>query len=60
VRLHDLRHTAATLALAAGVPVRDVADNLGHASPSITLDIYGHAVPEGSRRVADAMDRALS
>jgi integrase len=60
VRLHDLRHTAATLALAAGVPVRDVADNLGHASPSITLNVYGHAVPEGARRVADAMDRALS
>jgi integrase len=59
VRLHDLRHTAATLALAAGVPVRDVADSLGHSSPSITLDIYGHAVPEGSRRVADAMDKAL-
>jgi len=59
VRLHDLRHTAATLALAAGVPVRDVSDSLGHASPSITLDIYGHAVPEGSRRVADALDKAL-
>jgi integrase len=59
VRLHDLRHTAATLALAAGVPVRDVADNLGHATPSITLNVYGHAVPDGSRRVADAMDKAL-
>jgi len=59
VRLHDLRHTATTLALAAGVPVRDVSDNLGHSSPSITLDIYGHAVPEGPSRVADAMDKAL-
>ncbi len=48
-----------TLALAAGVPVRDVSDNLGHATPSITLDVYGHAIPEGSRRVADAMDKAL-
>ena len=60
LRLHDLRHTAATLALSSGTPVRDVADMLGHASPSITLDIYGHAVPEGPRRVADAMDRALA
>lgn len=59
-RLHDLRHTAATLTLAAGVPVRDVADSLGHASPSITLNVYGHAVPEGRRRVADALDKALS
>lgn len=59
LRLHDLRHTAATLALSAGVPARDVADALGHASPSITLDIYGQTVAEGPRRVADAMDRAL-
>jgi integrase len=60
LRLHDLRHTAATLALSAGVPVRDVSDALGHASPSITLDIYGQAVAEGPRRVADAMDRTLA
>jgi integrase len=60
LRLHDLRHTFATLSLSAGVPVRDVSDALGHASPSITLDIYGHAVAEGPRRVADAMDRALN
>jgi len=60
LRLHDLRHTAATLALSAGVPARDVADALGHAGPSITLDIYGQSVAEGPRRVADAMDRALS
>jgi integrase len=59
VRLHDLRHTAATLALAAGVPVRDVADALGHSSPSITLNVYGHAIPEGPSRVADALDKAL-
>lgn len=60
LRLHDLRHTAATLALSAGVPVRDVADALGHASPSITLDIYGQSVAEGPRRVAEAMDRTLA
>jgi integrase len=59
VRLHDLRHTAATLALAAGVPVRDVSDMLGHSSPSVTLNVYGHAIPEGPSRVADALDKAL-
>lgn len=58
-RLHDLRHTTATLALAAGVPVRDVADLLGHGSPSITLDIYGQAVVDGPRRITDALDRVL-
>ena len=41
------------------VSCRDVADMLGHASPSITLDVYGHAVPESRQRVADAMDKAL-
>jgi integrase len=60
LRLHDLRHTAATLALSAGVPVRDVADSLGHATPSITLNTYGHSVPEGPRRVADALERAIA
>jgi integrase len=59
VRLHDLRHTAATMLLAAGVPVRDVSDALGHSSPTITLGVYSHSVPEGSRRVTDAMDKAL-
>ncbi len=58
-RLHDARHTTATLSLSAGVPVRDVADMLGHSSPSITLDVYGQSVAEGPRRVADAMDRAM-
>ena len=60
VRLHDLRHTAATLALAAGVPIRDVADALGHSSPSVTLNVYGHAIPEGPSRVAEALDKALA
>ena len=59
LRLHDLRHTAATLSLSAGIPVQDVADMLGHSSASITLDVYSHAVAEAPRRVADAMDRAL-
>ncbi|MDA8237905.1 MAG: tyrosine-type recombinase/integrase [Chloroflexi bacterium] len=59
LRLHDLRHTAATLSLSGGVPVQDVSDMLGHSSPSITMDIYSHSVDEGPRRVADAMDRAL-
>jgi integrase len=59
LRLHDMRHTAATLALSAGIPVRDVADALGHASPSITLDIYGHTVAEGPDRVAASIDRAI-
>ncbi len=59
LRLHDLRHTAATLALAAGVPVVDVSEMLGHSSAAVTLNVYAHTVTEGPRRVADALDRAL-
>ncbi|MDT2010318.1 site-specific integrase [Rhodococcus opacus] len=49
LKLHGLRHTHATLLLTAGVPVTVVSKRLGHASSTITLDVYGHVLP-GSRR----------
>jgi len=52
--LHDLRHTAATTLLTAGVDVRTAAGVLGHASPSLTLLTYAHLMPEARR---DAVDR---
>jgi integrase len=45
IRFHDLRHTCATLALMAGVPVKVVSERLGHASITITLEIYAHVLP---------------
>lgn len=45
VRLHDLRHTHATLGLAAGVPPKVMQERLGHSSVQITLDLYSHVVP---------------
>jgi integrase len=45
IRLHDLRHTHATLALHAGVHPKVVSERLGHSTVAITLDIYSHAVP---------------
>jgi integrase len=45
IRLHDLRHTHATLALAAGIHPKVVSERLGHATVSITLDVYSHAIP---------------
>jgi integrase len=45
IRLHDLRHTHASLALEAGVHPKVVSERLGHASVSITLDTYSHAIP---------------
>lgn len=60
VRLHDLRHTAASLLLAAGVPLKVVSETLGHSSIAITADVYSHVTPDLKREAADAMDRALS
>ena len=45
IRLHDLRHTHATLALEAGIHPKVVSERLGHASITITLDTYSHASP---------------
>jgi integrase len=45
IRLHDLRHTHATLLLAARVPVKVVSERLGHASVTITMEIYAHVMP---------------
>lgn len=45
VRIHDLRHTHATLLLATGTPINAVAQRLGHASPTLTLSTYGHVLP---------------
>lgn len=52
IRFHDLRHTAATLMLADGVPLVTVAKVLGHSSPSITGSIYAHALDESKSECA--------
>lgn len=56
IRFHDLRHTAASLLLARGVPVTEVARMLGHSSPHITYKLYAHAIPEGQRQAIAAME----
>lgn len=58
-RLHDLRHTAASLMLSAGVPLIDVSKILGHASPEITARVYAHSLEEGRRRAVETMGRLL-
>lgn len=61
IRLHDTRHTAATLMLAAGTPVKVVSEMLGHSSPTVTLGIYAHVLPgmaeeAGARLSASLLD----
>jgi len=60
IRLHDLRHTAATLLLLQGVHVKVVSEMLGHASIAITLDLYSHVLPNMQREATAAMDRLFS
>ena len=52
---HELRHTQATLLLGNKVDVKTVQARLGHASSSLTLDIYGHAIPANDRAAAEIM-----
>ncbi len=52
ITFHGLRHTSATLALAAGVPAKVVSERLGHATVGITLDLYSHVVSALSQDAA--------
>jgi integrase len=60
IRLHDLRHTWATLALGAGVHPKIVQERLGHAAISITLDVYSHAIPAMHEDAADRVAALFS
>jgi integrase len=59
IRLHDLRHTHASIAVKAGVPIGVVSERLGHASPEFTLHRYSHVMPGMQREAADAIARAV-
>jgi integrase len=54
---HELRHTAASLAIASGADVKVVQQMLGHASGAMTMDTYGHLFENRLDEVADALDR---
>ncbi len=59
IRLHDLRHTAASLALQAGVPMKVVSEQLGHSSLAITADTYTSVLPAVARAAAEAVSRII-
>ncbi len=60
IRLYDLRHTAATLALAAGTPIKVVSEMLGHASSALTMDVYSHVLPHMQDEAASRMEALLA
>lgn len=59
MRVHDLRHGVATTMLAAGVPMRVIAEQLGHANPATTAKLYAHVIPESQRAAIGALDDVL-
>ena len=59
IRLYDLRHTAATLALTVGVSPKVVSERLGHASAAFTLDVYSHVLPHMQDDAAAKVESAL-
>ena len=60
VRVHDLRHTCASLLLAQGVEPRVIMETLGHSHIATTMNIYAHVLPVLQRQAADRMDDLLS
>jgi integrase len=59
VRFHDLRHSAASLLLSQGVPLRLIQEILGHSSIAMTADLYAHIAPSLMREAAEKMESIL-
>lgn len=64
IRLHDLRHTHATITVKAGVPVKVISERLGHESPAFTLKQYAHVIPgmqaEAAAQIGELVERNLA
>jgi integrase len=56
---HSCRHAHASLLLAAGTPIADVADRLGHAGASVTMSVYAHVIADQRRAAANVIAAAL-
>jgi integrase len=59
IRFHDLRHTHASLGLAAGVPIKVMSERLGHSSSNFTADAYQHVTPALEEQAAATVARLV-
>ena len=59
IRIHDQRHTYATLGLSSGASLKALSESMGHAQTSITINTYAHALPHQRREVADKVGDVL-
>ena len=59
IRMHDTRHTHATLMLEQGVNWKIISERLGHGSVAMTLDLYAHASPGLQQAAAHGFDKVL-
>jgi len=59
IRIHDIRHTVVTMAIAAGSPIKAVSQHVGHSKTSITMDIYAHVLPDQRLEVATKISAAF-
>ena len=60
IRLHDLRHTHATLMLKHGIPLKVVSERLGHSTPAFTMAVYQHVLPGMQRDAANTFARLIT
>ncbi len=60
IRLHDLRHTSATILIGNGADIHTVAHRLGHSRVSITLDRYSHPLPENDKKAAAILEKVFA
>ncbi len=59
IRFHDLRHTYASLLIASNIPIKYIQTQMGQASIQMTMDTYGHILPEVTQQGVNALDNLL-
>jgi integrase len=59
LRPHDLKHTCASLLVAQGAHVREIAARLGHSNPMVTMRVYAHILPSLDERLSDGLEQTF-